>query len=361
MGRVGIRNMYVDYLLSTDGHISATDLSAIAAGKYSHDQITRMLSSGAVDDKRLYLKGKDFIKTKGTEGVVSLSIDDSIMRKPYSEVNGLVGWHYDHTQGWCVKGINFVSALWSDDNGVSVPLSIQMVNKELVFNKKKGKEAWKVIENKNEIFRAMVQRLTRSKTVDYVLCDSWYSSKENMNYLVAECETNFIMALKSNRGVACNQKEAKAGNFKPLQDRKLGKGVVKVYLKGVDFPLLVVKKVFKNEDGSSGTLYLATSDLELSYEQILQLYKRRWKVEEYHKSMKNNCSLGKCQASSHSTQQSHFYLSAMAFLLLEKAKAQQDKNHFALKKELNMLTIKYGLKIIKQLLHVKLKNSNIAA
>ena len=72
------------------------------------------------------------------------------------------------------------------------------------------------------------------------------------------------------------------------------KCAMKLYFKELDFPVAVVKKVFKNEDGSSGTLYLACSDLALSYEAIFTIYKRRWKVEEYHKSLKSNCSLGKC-------------------------------------------------------------------
>ena len=106
------------------------------------------------------------------------------------------------------------------------------------------------------------------------------------------------MALKSNRLAARSEKDAEKGLYKPLQNLKLGKCAVKLYLNELDFPVLVVKKVFKNEDGSSGTLYLACSDPELDYEGIFTLYKRRWKVEEYHKSLKSNCSLGKCQASS---------------------------------------------------------------
>src|SRR5690242_1453298 len=69
---VGVRNAYVDYLLSTEGHISAVDLSAASAGKYSHDRITRMLAEGDIDDKLLYTKGKRLIKQKGTTGVVTL-------------------------------------------------------------------------------------------------------------------------------------------------------------------------------------------------------------------------------------------------------------------------------------------------
>jgi hypothetical protein len=361
MGRVAIRNVWVDYLLSTSGHISATDLSEVLEGQYSHDQISRMLCKGEVDDKALYLRGKRFVAAKGgLKGVVTLSIDDSIQEKPYSEVNGLVAYHWDHKAGRAVKGINFVSSLLGDEQA-SVPLSMQIVEKELVYNEQSGEEKWQVLQSRNEIFRGMVEKLTRGGRVDYVLSDSWYASKENMTFVVKQCDTDFIMALKTNRSCARSEKDARKGHFVPLQDIKLGKRAVKLYLKDLDFPVLVVKKVFKNEDGSSGTLYLASSDLELDYDEILTLYKRRWKVEEYHKSLKTNCSLGKCQASSHSAQKSHFYLAAFAFLLLEKAKLRDDKNHFALLKELNILTVKYGLKQVRKQLHATSKNIKMAA
>ncbi len=110
--------------------------------------------------------------------------------------------------------------------------------------------------------RSMVQRLTRSKQVDYVLADSWYSSKKNMNYIVEECKTHFIMSIRCKREVTRNEKDAKNGKFRPLKELKLGKGAVKLYVKRVHFPVLVVKQIYKNADGSSSTLYLATSDLE---------------------------------------------------------------------------------------------------
>lgn len=360
MGRIAIRNVYVDYLLSTSGHISAVDLSAALEGCYSHDQISRMLYSGEVNDYTLYRKGKRLIAAKGgLKGVVSLSIDDSIQEKPYSGVNGLVAYHWDHTEGRAVRGINFVSALLSDQEA-SVPLSMQLVQKEWVGNEKTGEGKWKVIKSRNEIFREMVGRLTRGKEVNYVLADRWYASKENMNFVVGQCKTDFIIALQGNRCAARSKKDARQGSFTPLQDLMPGKRAVNLYLKDLDFAVRVVKRVFKNEDDSSGTLYLATSDLGLEYNEIFTLYQRRWRVEVYHKSLKSNCSLGRCQASSHTGQRSHFFLSAFAFLLLEKAKLQEDKNHFALMKELNILTVKYGLKQIRKHLHAtseKLKSA----
>jgi hypothetical protein len=64
-----------------------------------------------------------------------------------------------------------------------------------------------------------------------------------------------------------------------------------IYLEGVEFPLLLVRQVFTNEDGSTAVLYLVTSDMTLGYENITTLYQKRWKVEEYHKSLKQNASL----------------------------------------------------------------------
>ena len=64
-------------------------------------------------------------------------------------------------------------------------------------------------------------------------------------------------------------------------------GTVKeVWLEGVDFPLLMARQVFTNKDGTESVLYLVTSDTTLGFEQITGIYQRRWKVEEYHKSIK---------------------------------------------------------------------------
>ena len=66
-----------------------------------------------------------------------------------------------------------------------------------------------------------------------------------------------------------------------------------VYLKGVEFPLLLTKQVFINKDGSTGTLYLVASDTSLTYFQITTIYQKRWNVEVFHKSLKQNTALEK--------------------------------------------------------------------
>ena len=55
---------------------------------------------------------------QGEHGVIT--IDDSIVEKPYTDENELICWHYDHAQGQMAKGINFITALYTV-GGVSLP------------------------------------------------------------------------------------------------------------------------------------------------------------------------------------------------------------------------------------------------
>ncbi len=87
-------------------------------------------------------------------------------------------------------------------------------------------------------------------------------------------------------------------------------------------------KLFKNGDGVVGTLYLASSDLTLLYEQISTIYQKRWKVEEFHKSIKSNTAFPKSPTKRVLTQQSHFIASILAYVKMERLKSQKFKESF---------------------------------
>ena len=95
--------------------------------------------------------------------------------------------------------------------------------------------------------------------------------------------------------------------------------------------MLVVKGVFKNEDGSEGVQYLVSSDATLDYERLSTIYQRRWKVEEYHKSLKVNTSLAESPTKTIRTQSNHCFSSIWAFVKLERLKMATKMNHFALR------------------------------
>ncbi len=104
-----------------------------------------------------------------------------------------------------------------------------------------------------------------------------------------------------------------------------------IWLEGVDFPLLLVMQVFTNKDGSQGVVYLVTSDMTLSGSDIQTIYQKRWKVEEYHKSVKSNASFAKSPTKTIRTQSNHIFACLWAYVKLESLRLKTRLNHFAMK------------------------------
>lgn len=130
-----------------------------------------------------------------------------------------------------------------------------------------------------------------------------------------------------------------------------------VRLEGVDFPLRLVRQVFKDEDGSTGALYLVSSDIELTDEQITTTYHRRWRVEEYHKSLKSNVSLAKSPTKTVRTQANHFFASICAFIRLEAISLVTRLNHFALKNKIYIEALKTSFRELEKLKNQILQTS----
>lgn len=327
--------LYSDYLLSSFTHVTATGLSAMTGGEVSHDRITRFLASEEMDSRALWRLLKPLARqVEGDDGV--LVIDDTIEEKPYTDESELVCWHYEHSKGRSVKGLNLISALYQAGE-VCVPVAFELVKKSgWIFDEKKGKWRRKSLKTKNELYRGMLSacRSNRLK-FRYVLSDVWYSASETMNHIKCKLEKEFIMPLKSNRKVALCPADKRRGLYERVSLLELEANTTReVYLEQVGFPLLLAKQVFKNEDGTQGVLYLVSSDLTLDYERMTTIYQRRWKVEEYHKSLKSNASLAKSPTKTIRTQGNHVFASIWAFVKLERMKLATSMNHFALRSRL---------------------------
>jgi IS4 transposase len=141
--------------------------------------------------------------------------------------------------------------------------------------------------------------------------------------------------MKANRLIAFSEEERKKGRYQNLKDLALEDGEKRiVWLKDVAFPVALIKKVFRNEDNSTGTLYLVTNDLDSDTDTIYQVYQKRWRIEEYHKSIKQNTSLEKSPTKVALSQRNHIFASIIAYCKLESLKLKTHLNHFALKYKL---------------------------
>ena len=328
-------DLYTDYLLSSFGPTTATGLSKLMEGAISHDQVSRMLASPRKTSKDWWRMVKPEVrKIEHVDGV--MIVDDSIEEKVYTDENEIICWHYDHAKGRNVKGINFLTSLYYAQ-GVALPVAFEIVSKtEKYMDKKTGKEKRRSKITKNEYYRRMLQATCRNNIpFRYVLNDIWFAAAENMCFVKLDLKKDFIMALKSNRKVALSADDKSKGKYQRIDQLEVPEGSTQIiYLEGVPFPLHLVRQVFTNEDGSTGVRYLVTNDLTLNADQIITIYQKRWKVEEYHRSLKQNASLAKSPTRTETTQTNHFVASLWSFVKIELLKVQTNKNHYQLKAHL---------------------------
>ena len=150
-----------------------------------------------------------------------------------------------------------------------LPVAFELVTKtELYQDKKTGKFKRKSSISKNELVRERLKILMQHNRlqVQYIVWDSWFSAKENMELVKETLKKDFVAAIKANRLVALSEQEKREGRFVAVSEVDITAAQCRlVYLKGVDFPVVLTKQIFTNKDGSSGILYLVSSDTSLTY------------------------------------------------------------------------------------------------
>ncbi len=333
---------YSDYLLSSFSYTTATGLSVLVEGEISHDKVTRFLSSEELTSSKLWKIIKPIVREiESEEGVII--VDDTIEEKPSTDENEIVSWHYDHSKGKSVKGINIITGLYYSQ-GVRAPVVYDLVRKtKQVIDEKTNpavgqasKEKRVSEKTKNEQYREMLKVCVKNNIrFKYVINDVWYASSENMMYVKTVLEKEFVMPIKTNRKIALSQKDKLNGKYVTVSALELKKNdTQKIYLEGVSFPLNLIKQVFQNEDGSQGVLYLVSSALTLTYDKITTIYQKRWKVEEYHKSLKQHASLCKSPTKKVRTQSNHIFAAMYSFFKLEHLSIRAKLNQTALRTKL---------------------------
>ena len=177
---------YTYFLLAESKYSGCCRLAKILDG-LSHDSVNRFLLRERYEPKDLFKEVKPHIDLLGG----TISGDDTVIEKPYSDpkLTEFIGYFWSGNQHRPVKGINLITLYYTDINGKSVPVNYRL------YNKKEGK-------TKNDYFREMiVEVLCWGLKPQMVTGDSWYSSRENLNFLRNQ-ELGFMTGIARNRQVA---------------------------------------------------------------------------------------------------------------------------------------------------------------
>lgn len=140
----------------------------------------------------------------------------------------------------------------------------------------------------------------------FVLFDTWYSSVKNLK-AIRNKSWHWLTRLKKNRLVNPD----KTGNV-AIELLDIPPDGMKVHLKEYGFI-----KVFRIVTKDGDTQYWATDVLDMQEEKRKELAKKAWKIEEYHRGIKQFCGVERCQARRNSVQRAHIMMALRAFLRFE--------------------------------------------
>lgn len=286
--------LYARFLIANQNRCSSVELSkASTFFPLAHDAIDRWKSSKNYSPLQLWQHTR-FLVEKETGYLV---VDDSLLDKRYSRKNELAKKQYSGNEHGLVNGIDLVNLLWTDGKEY-IPVDYRVYDK--------GRDGF----SKNDHFQDMLNIAKKRKfSPKYVLMDSWYSGLPNLKN-IRDKNWHFITMLKSNRIVSPNK-----GTSLAIQDLELAdKQVREVWLKGFG-PVLVCASV----DTDGNRTYLATSDLSLlDHDTFLAHFQHRWKIEEFHRGIKQTTGIENCESTRACSQRTHIFSAFIAFVKLER-------------------------------------------
>ena len=166
-----IFELYSDFLLSSFDQTTATNLSRLTDGNVSHDQVTRFLSNEDLSSKHLWQQVKPLVREHEQDDGV-LIIDDTIQEKKHTDENDIVCWHFDHTVGRSVKGINLLNCVYHAGEA-TIPVAYEIIHKSIQYTDLKDKKVRRKSDlTKNDLMRSMLSTCKHnSLKFKYILAD----------------------------------------------------------------------------------------------------------------------------------------------------------------------------------------------
>jgi DDE superfamily endonuclease len=282
---------YIDFLVASQGRVSCSEAARVQPESPfapAHDSFTRLLIRQEPDPETLWEEAEPLVEKN--QGV--LIFDDSTLDHLYARHMALVTRHWSGKHRKTVRGINLISLLWTDGDR-KIPVDYRL------FSKADG------LTKNDRFWEMMLMAKGRGFSPRYVLFDSWYASLENLKQ-VRDFGWLWLTRFKGNRKVS---HDGRAGT---LDEVALGGAGKVLHLTGYGWV-----RVFRFDAPDGDTEYWATNDLEMDEGTRLMNAELGFAIENYHRDLKQNCGVEKCQARSERAQRNHIGMAIRAFLRLE--------------------------------------------
>lgn len=192
----------------------------------------------------------------------------------------------------------------------------------------------------------------------YVLFDSWFSFPKTLISLKEKCHMDTIALIKKNKtkylyeGQNLNIKQIYSKNRK-RRGRSKYLLSVNVTLKKDDEALPARIVCVRNKSNRKDWLALISTDTNLSEEELIRVYGKRWDIEVFFKSCKSYLKLVKeCRSISYDALNAHVAIVFTRYMLLSVAKRRNEDDKticelfYCLMDELEDITFSQSMQII---------------
>jgi len=300
--------LYTQYLLASFGNVTGTYLAGII--ECSHDAVSDFLRSHPLKPRALWDRVKKLIPLESRRRG-ALILDDTVLDKDYSEKIESATRQWSGNAHKVITGIGVVHWLHYDPvEDDYLPIDFRIWDRA-----RDGK-------TKHDHAREMFQKaMQRGFCPDWVLFDAWYASVGLLKLIHRE-DLRFFCRIKSNRQVSLPGQQGIYQRVDALEwtEETLASGQ-QVWLKAFGW-VKVFRIVRPCSGGKEEEQFHITNHLALdSREEAETILADRWKIEQYHRELKQLTGVERCQARKQRSQRNHIACAILAWLnLFEEAK-----------------------------------------
>ena len=313
---------YCQFLLSTQINFTNT-YYADHSRLYSHDAINRFLNKSKMTSALIWEHVQGDI-TPSAHGCIVF--DDSVLDKNYSHSIEMVRRQYSGNAHGVIKGIGMVNCLYvNPDTGQYWIVDYRIFDPD-------GDA-----KTKPDHVKEMLLGLVAGKALAFnrVLMDSWYATKELMLFIETLGKL-YYCPLKSNRLVDDSAGTMKYRHVDSLawSQAELAQGKI-IKIRG--FPKEHKVKLFRVEVCNNRTDWVVTNDLaQNSTDATQDVCGIRWKIEQFHRELKQLTGVEKCQCRKARSQRNHIACAVLVWIRMTAIARKAFTNIYSLKK--GMLT-----------------------
>lgn len=285
------------FLISEPKSPTCTRLAEVIG--ISHHSVNRFLHRENYQPKDMFDEAaKVLCLTGGT-----LSVDDSVLDKPYSYSVALVGHFWSGKHHRVVKGINLITLYYTDTAGRHMPVNYR------IYDKSEDK-------TKNDYFREMlIEVLVWGLKPAFVTGDSWYSCNTNLK-TIRNHQKGFMFAVEKNRTVSLEK-----GQWQQVQNLDIPDNGLDVWLK--DFGKVRLFRTTLKDQRRHYVVYLP-EEVPFEQDNFKQIHDQHWQIEQYHRAIKQVCHIEHFQVRSERPVRNHIFAAISAFVYLQKMQIAQE-------------------------------------